>query len=220
MGGATRLLTEGSQWVPTVLKRKFAALQEQLCRPLRALFGGQNGVADCSAVASSGHGALNSDASEVFATADASWPEDQSPSPLKRRRREGHTTVPAVLTRLEAWLEESALPWTALPPADSDELTEILRELGFSALDRVKAREALRAQATESEVDNCKPMHSLSLPGPEELPQQPLQAEGGPAPPKQAVRGAEGSTFVSAGTFFLYDNRRSNRYDNHCRSLL
>ena len=58
-----------------------------------------------------------------------------------------HTTVPAVLTRLEAWLEESALPWTALPPADSDELTEILRELGFSALDRVKAREALRAQA-------------------------------------------------------------------------
>ena len=102
-------------------------------------------VADSSAVVSSGHGALNSDASEVFATADA--PEDQSPSPLKRRRREGHTTVPAVLTRLEAWLEESALPWTALPPADSDELTEILRELGFSALDRVKAREALRAQA-------------------------------------------------------------------------
>ena len=85
MGGATRLLTEDSPWVLTVLKRKFAALQEQLCRPLRALFGGQNGVADSSAVASSGHGALNSDASEVFATADASWPEDQSQSPCASR---------------------------------------------------------------------------------------------------------------------------------------
>ena len=69
MGGATRLLTEGSPWVPTVLKQKFVVLQEQLCRPLCALFGGQNGVADSSTVASSGHGALNSDTSEVFATA-------------------------------------------------------------------------------------------------------------------------------------------------------
>ena len=202
MGGATRLLTKGSPLVPTVLKRKFAALQEQLCRPLRALFGGQNGVADSSAVVSSRHGALKSDASEVFATADASWPEDQSQSPLKRRRREGHTAVPAVLTRLEAWLEEKTLPWTALLPADSDELTEILRELGFSALGRVEAREALRVQAAESEV-NRRRMLSLSLPGPEELLQQPLQAEGGPAPPKQVVRGTEGSAFVSAGPFFF-----------------
>ena len=56
-------------------------------------------------------------------------------------------TVPAVLTCLKAWLKESVLLWTALLPADSNELTEILWELSFSALDRVKACEALHAQA-------------------------------------------------------------------------
>ena len=111
--------------------------------------------------------------------------------------------VPAVLTCLKVWLKESTLLWTALLPADSDKLTEILWELSFSVLDRAKAHEALCVQATESEIYNCKLMHSLLLPGPEELPQQLLQAEGGLAPLKQAMQGAKGSTFISAGTFFL-----------------
>ena len=58
----------------------------------------------------------------------------------------------AVLVRLQEMLSQACLSLTDLPPVDSDESTIVMTEFGFSALERMQLRRALREGTVRCEA--------------------------------------------------------------------
>ena len=92
MGGTTDILSNGLASFRASCKRKWAALQGRVVKPVRALFGRQRDALDDPAVASAGHRDLISDVSETSAALGSRCRVGESQSSAKRRRLLKSTT--------------------------------------------------------------------------------------------------------------------------------
>jgi hypothetical protein len=88
MGGTTKLLSDGLASFRVSCKRKWAALQGRVVKPVRALFGRQRGALDAPSIASaaSGHREHESEVVKVSTALVDRCGVGECPSPAKRRR--------------------------------------------------------------------------------------------------------------------------------------
>ena len=86
MGGTTKLLPCELASFHVSCKRKWAALQGRVVKPVRALFGRQRGALDAPSIASAGHREHESEVSKVSTALVDRCGVGECPSPAKRRR--------------------------------------------------------------------------------------------------------------------------------------
>ena len=113
MGGATNLLSDRLQKIRARCKRKWEAFQALLVTPVRALLSGQERAGDAPAVASAGHGELDTEESEVFAAPDDHGSEIDCATTAKRRRLLHNSAVPTDSADVPVGARSSKAPVTS-----------------------------------------------------------------------------------------------------------
>ena len=86
MGGTAKLLSDGLASFRASCKRKWAALQGRVVKPVRALFGRQRKALDAPSIASAGHREHESEVVKVSTALVDRCGVGECPSPAKRRR--------------------------------------------------------------------------------------------------------------------------------------